>query len=110
MSSDQGKAALRAWVRGEQRVGRRAARPVALLGLLGTTMAVGQAWCVAMLLVGALAHQLRNTLPLLAGFAMLAVLRAALAVAADGAAFTAGAAARRRLRTDALSRLLHAGP
>ena len=36
--------------------------------------------------------------------------RAALSVAAERAAFNAGAAARRRLRTDALSRLLHAGP
>src|SRR6202021_1872107 len=40
----------------------------------------------------------------------LGLLRATLAVAADRAAFGAGAAARRRLRTDALSRLLHAGP
>jgi ATP-binding cassette subfamily C protein CydD len=51
-----------------------------------------------------------RTWRLLAGFAVLAVLRAALSVAMDQAAFNAGAAARRRLRTDALSCLLHAGP
>src|ERR1700733_6264157 len=44
------------------------------------------------------------------GFAVLAVLRAVASIAAERAAFNAGAAARRRLRTDALSRLLHAGP
>ncbi len=46
----------------------------------------------------------------LAAFAILALLRATCAVAADRAAFDAGAAARRRLRSDALTRLLHAGP
>jgi ATP-binding cassette subfamily C protein CydD len=46
----------------------------------------------------------------LAAFAALALVRAVLAVAADRTAFDAGAASRRRLRTDALSRLLHAGP
>ena len=39
-----------------------------------------------------------------------ALLRAALAVIAERMAFDAGAAARRRLRSDALSRLLQAGP
>jgi len=46
----------------------------------------------------------------LAAFGILAVLRAGLSFLTDKAAFAAGAAARRRLRSDALSRLLHAGP
>ncbi len=83
---------------------------MALLSLLGTALAVGQAWCAAMLLAQALAGTTDHTLALLAGFALLALGRAALTLAADRAAFNAGAAARRRLRTDALSRLLHAGP
>ncbi len=41
---------------------------------------------------------------------MLALSRAALSIAAERTAFNAGATARRRLRTDALSRLLQAGP
>jgi ATP-binding cassette subfamily C protein CydD len=63
-----------------------------------------------MLLAAALTHSVADALTLLAAFAVLALLRAGLAVAADRAAFSAGAAARRRLRTDALSRLMHAGP
>ena len=40
----------------------------------------------------------------------LALLRAVLVYATEQTAFAAGAASRRRLRSDALSRLLHAGP
>ncbi len=110
MASGQGKTASSAWLRGEQRAGNRAARPVVLCGLLGTVMAVGQAWCVALLLAAALTARVSRLALPLGGFAALAVLRAAVGVLADRAAFNAGAAARRRLRTDALSRLLHAGP
>src|SRR4051812_35071828 len=106
----QSKTTSRMWLRGQQRAGGRAARPVVLLGLLGTALAVGQAWCAATLLAQALAGRADDALALLAGFALLAVGRAVLSVAADRAAFNAGAAARRRLRTDALTRLLHAGP
>jgi ATP-binding cassette subfamily C protein CydD len=97
-------------LRSEQRVGSRAARPVALLGLLGTAMAVGQAGCAATVLAGALTGRGTVNPSLLGGFAVLALLRAALSVAANRLAFNAGASARRRLRTDALTRLLHAGP
>jgi ATP-binding cassette subfamily C protein CydD len=110
MSSDPSRAAPRAWLRSEQRIGGRAARPVALLGLLGTVMAVGQAWCAAMVLADALTGRGAVNLALLGGFAVLALLRAGLSVAANRLAFNAGASARRRLRTDALTRLLHAGP
>src|SRR5579863_7853613 len=110
MVSEQGRAASRAWLRGEQWAGRRAARPVVVFGLLGTFMAIGQAWCAAMVLAAALTRAGGGSFVLLAVFAVLALVRAGLAVAADRAAFSAGAAARRRLRTDALSRLMHAGP
>jgi ATP-binding cassette subfamily C protein CydD len=110
MQSEQSKAATRAWLRGEQRTGSRAARPVVVLGALGTVMAVAQAWCAAMVLARALTGRAGDTFPLLAGFAVLILLRAALSAVTERAAFNAGAAARRRLRTDALSRLMHAGP
>ncbi len=110
MRPKQNATVSHAWLRGEQRAGRRAARPVVLLGLLGTAMAVGQAWCAAMLLADALAGHAGDGLRYLVGFAVFAVARAALSVATDRTAFDAGAAARRRLRTDALSRLLQAGP
>jgi ATP-binding cassette, subfamily C, bacterial CydD len=109
-SDEDGKAASRAWLRGEQRTGNRAARPVVALGLLGIAMAVAQAWCAASLLAGALIGRPHNTLPLLVGFAALALLRVGIVAANDRTSFNLGAVARRRLRTDTLSRLLHAGP
>ncbi len=99
----------RAWVRQQSRQGGRAARRVLLPGLAGTVCAIGQAWCAAGVLATALAGGGLSP-RLLAGFAVLAVLRAGLGVLADQAAAVAGAAARRRLRADALHRLLSAGP
>jgi ATP-binding cassette subfamily C protein CydD len=77
--------------------------------LAATVCAIGQAWCAA----GALAAALGGAgVPwrLLGGFAVLALLRAGLGLLADHAAVAAGSAARRRLRNDALHRLLSAGP
>ena len=105
------KTASRAWLREQSRLGRRGALPVAVLGLVGCALAIGQAWCAGFALQAALRPAPGDhPLGLLAGFAGLAVLRAGLAILAERAAFEAGAAARRRLRTDALTRLLAAGP
>jgi ATP-binding cassette, subfamily C, bacterial CydD len=101
---DEGNSAARAWVGREQRMGRRPARPIIVLGLIGTILAIGQAFCVASVLTG------HSTAFRLGGFALLGVLRAITGYAADRAGFAAGATARRRLRTDILTRLLHARP
>jgi ATP-binding cassette subfamily C protein CydD len=106
---DETKQAARAWLRRESRRGQRAARLVLALGLAGTAAAIGQAWYVAAAL-GAVLGGAAPALWMLAGFAALALLRAGLGVAADRSAAAAGMAARRRLRTDALHRLLSAGP
>jgi ATP-binding cassette subfamily C protein CydD len=82
---------------------------VILFGLLGTLLALGQAWCMAVVLAAALTGHGVAPLPL-AGFAVLALARAALGYLSELAAAEAGAAARRRLRSDALTRLLSAGP
>jgi ATP-binding cassette subfamily C protein CydD len=101
---DATKAAAQAWVKRERRAGRRPARPVIVLGLLGTVLAIFQAFCAASVLTGtAIAASLT-------GFAIAAVARAGLGYAADRAAFAAGAAARRRLRSDTLTRLTWARP
>ncbi|HEY1930867.1 MAG TPA: thiol reductant ABC exporter subunit CydD, partial [Acetobacteraceae bacterium] len=110
MDAKQGRAAARAWLRGEQKAGGRAARPVLAFSLVGTVLAIGQAYCVAFLLADAVTRRPGPAAWLLGGFAVLALLRAGLAYASETAAFNAGAAARRRLRSDALTRLLHAGP
>jgi ATP-binding cassette subfamily C protein CydD len=110
MDAKQGRAAARAWLRAEQRAGGRAARPVLAFSLVGTVLAIGQVYCVAFLLADAVTRRPGPTAWLLGGFAVFALLRAGLAYASETAAFNAGAAARRRLRSDALTRLLHAGP
>src|SRR5579875_2075519 len=104
------KQAVRAWTRAETRQGRRAALPGVGLGLAGTAAAIGQAWCVARVL-GAALSRTGVALPLwLGGFALLALLRALLVLLSERAAHAAGAAARRRLRSDAVARLLQTGP
>jgi ATP-binding cassette subfamily C protein CydD len=106
---ERDRKAAREWLRQQSRLGQRAARPVLLLGLGGTLLAIAQAWCAAGVLAAAL---VASALPsrLLIGFALAAVARAALGVLSEQAAFDAGAAARRRLRTEALGRLLAIGP
>ena len=98
---DQTKTAARGWLKREQRAGMKLARPVVMLGLL---LAIGQAISAAKVLTG-------DQVPLaLGGFAVCAILRAALGFASERAGFEAGAAARRRLRTDIMTRLIQARP
>jgi ATP-binding cassette subfamily C protein CydD len=101
---DETRAAARAWIKREQRGGRRLARPMIALGLAGTVLAIGQAFCAASVLTG------NAVAASLAGFATAAIARAALSYTGDRAAFVAGAAARRRLRTDILTRLARSRP
>jgi ATP-binding cassette subfamily C protein CydD len=104
------KQAAAAWLKAQSARGRRAAAPVVGLALLGTLLAIGQAWCAASLLTIALGDRSRPIGWLLAVFALAALLRAGLGVLGERAAQRAGAAARARLRDDALARLLAAGP
>ena len=104
LSADHAKSAARAWIGAEQRRGLHAARAIVALNLAGTALSVGQVSIVALMLAE------RFTWPLAVLFAGLALGRAALGYATERLAFGAGAAARRRLRTDLLGRLLAAGP
>ena len=93
--------------------GRRAVRPVILLGTLATAAAIGQAWCLAHLLAAAIAPG--QATGATAGqwaltFAILVAIRAVLLVVSDDLAFSAGVLARRRLRSDLFIRLFGAGP
>ncbi len=98
----------KAWLRHEEKAGRRAVLPVIFLQLLQTACGAGQCWCLALCLAGVLRAEVP---PLaIAAFAGLAVPRAAAGLVAERLAVNAGAAARRRLRSDALARLLAAGP
>ena len=98
-----------AWLRAQSAIGRKAALPLVGVGLVGVALAAAQAVCTAVLLAGFLSPGEPVLWPAV-GFAILAVLRAGLGVVNEGLGFRVGAAARRRLRSDALSRLLAAGP
>jgi ATP-binding cassette subfamily C protein CydD len=106
---DATKQAARGWLRQQARTARRDARRMLVLALIATAAAIAQAWCAAAALTTALGRGGVAWQPL-AVFAALAVVRAGLGVGSERAAAAAGAAARRRLRTDALHRLLSAGP
>jgi ATP-binding cassette subfamily C protein CydD len=80
-----------------------------MLHIIGSLLAIGQAFAAASVLTGAFTGAGLDAIAL-GAFGLLAVLRAVLSYLTEKAAFAAGAAARRRLRSDALSRLLHAGP
>jgi ATP-binding cassette, subfamily C, bacterial CydD len=99
----------RDWLKQQRRLGRRNARGPLLFGVLGVVAAMAQAWCAAAALAAALRGD-PTPWGLLAGFGVLALLRAGMGLLAERASAAAGAAARRRLRTDALHRLLSAGP
>jgi ATP-binding cassette subfamily C protein CydD len=102
-------ARVKAWTRGETKSGRAAVRPLLLIGLSQVGLAVGQAWCVAVILGDLLAGHPIVAWPL-AAFAAGGLMRAALQYGAGLRAVAAGASARRRLRANALSRVLGAGP
>ena len=98
------KVAARAWVARERRAGFRPVRPAIALSLAGTAAAIAQAWCAAKVLTGGPAGWA------LTGFALLALARTGLGYLAERTTVAAGAAARRRLRSDIVTRLLHARP
>ncbi|MGI4945642.1 MAG: thiol reductant ABC exporter subunit CydD [Janthinobacterium lividum] len=100
----------RAWLAAQSAVSRRATRPIVLLGLAGVAAGIGQAWCIAMLMARLLNDAVDAPALWAAGFAFLSLLRAGLSIRADDAGFSAGASARRRLRSQVFTGLLAAGP
>ena len=94
------------WLADQAAAARSGTRLAVALALAGTACGIGQA-----LLVGAMLS--RGTVPgawPLIGFVALALARAGWATATDLAANSAGARARRRLRTAVLGNLLRVGP
>ncbi len=111
MLMDEPGQATKHWLRAQSALGRRAALPSIAATLIGIVCAITQAWCIAIILAWALRAD--GTAPSLApfiGFALLGLARAGLNFLAERAALDAGAAGRRRLRGEALTRMLHAGP
>jgi ATP-binding cassette subfamily C protein CydD len=110
MMGKQSKQGASAWLRAQTKGARREAAPAIALGLANTGLAVVQAGCAAIVLRAALGGAALVALWPLAGFAIAAILRAGLIVVGDRVATHAGSSARLRLRADALTRLLAAGP
>ena len=98
------------WLRAETRRGRQAARPVILLGLAGTVLAVVQTGAVAAILGAALDGRQPAPSWAVLAFCVATILRAASAIGSERLSVRAGTDARQRLRTDVMSRLLAAGP
>jgi ATP-binding cassette subfamily C protein CydD len=109
MDQTRSKRAARLWTRQQTKQERGAVRPVVLMGLVGTVLAVGQAGCVASILAGAFRDR-TVSISMLIAFAGLGLARAVLVWVIEQAAHRAGAVARRRLRSDIVHRLLVAGP
>ncbi len=103
------RTATRAWLRAQTKQARRGALPVVACGVASALAAVAAAWCAAAVLAQGLAGKGFAPLPLL-GFAVAALVQAGFGLLSEQASFEAGAVARRRLRSDALARLLAAGP
>lgn len=103
-----------AWTRQETRRGWRASRAVVALGLAGMAASIAQVGCVALMLGAAIAQPgatvWRQHWAAIFAFAALGLTRAAILMLAERRATAAGAAGRARLRTDALRRMLQAGP
>jgi len=104
------KTAAQSWLRQQSLAARRDGLAVFAAGLVSVGVGIVQAIAVATLLAEALAPAGRNVLLWLGVFASSAILRAALGVASEHATTRAGARARRRIRDDAMERLLGAGP
>ncbi|MGI4745435.1 MAG: thiol reductant ABC exporter subunit CydD [Janthinobacterium lividum] len=109
---------IRAWSRTQSRIGRRQAMPAILFGLASTALAIGQAWCIAVVLAHALAWAAagdKQVAPppgweLVALFGLLALMRAGLQIQQETRAAATASASRRRLRGEALAAVLAQGP
>jgi ATP-binding cassette subfamily C protein CydD len=105
-------AGTKAWIRAEQKLGKRAARVPILLGAGQVVLGIAQAFCAAQLLAAVLdaARRGLHVAAYAIAFMIFAGLRGFVQMRAERAAFERGAAARRRLRHSVLSTLLALGP
>ncbi len=106
---DTTKTVARQWVRAQTKESHGFTAIVAACSLAGAAASLVGAWCAAQALALALATR-ELSLGYLGGFLAAALVQAGCAILAERFAFDAGAAARRRLRSDAMARLLAAGP
>jgi ATP-binding cassette subfamily C protein CydD len=105
--------ATKAWVKAEQKLGTKAAFVPIAIGLAQITAGLGQVYCLGHLLACLLVPVFRHRgIPAVyvIFLVIFAIARALLLHKSESLAFDRGAAARRRLRSDVMARLLAAGP
>ena len=107
---DAKKRAATAWLRQQSAQGRKAASGAIIFGLVGTLFGAIQAAAAADLLRALIEDDGQPILLAAIIFALAALLRGFMMLGADAAGFAAGAAGRRRLRSETLNRLLAIGP
>lgn len=102
----------KAWVKAEQAIGKRSARLPVAFSALNALFGVLQAWCVAHLLASVLHLAPRGLATFVygGGFMLCTVIRALSQIQVEKRGFEAGAAARRRLRSQLMNALLALGP
>ncbi|WP_284946374.1 thiol reductant ABC exporter subunit CydD [Acidisoma cladoniae] len=107
---DSSKKAVSAWLRQQGDIGRRVAAGAIAFGLLGALFGIIQAAAAADLLRALILPRDQPVVVAALIFALSAIARATLGIMADTASFAAGAAGRRRLRSEVMARLLSVGP
>lgn len=104
------KTIAKAWIKAQGRASRSSTSIVVILGLLSTLLGLLQAWALARTLASILTSHSAGAPPAIGMFLMVSLLRVGLGVIQEVMASRSSLAARRRLRSEILARILGEGP
>ncbi|KXV22238.1 thiol reductant ABC exporter subunit CydD [Gluconobacter japonicus] len=104
------KTIAKAWIKAQGRASRSSTSIVVILGLLSTLLGLLQAWALARTLASILTSHSAGAPPAIGMFLMASLLRIGLGVIQEVMASRSSLAARRRLRSEILARILGEGP
>ncbi|GAP24311.1 ABC transporter ATP-binding protein CydD [Gluconobacter frateurii NBRC 101659] len=104
------KTIAKAWIKAQGRASRSSTSIVVILGLLSTLLGLLQAWALARALASILTSHSAGAPPAIGMFLMASLLRVGLGVIQEVMASRSSLAARRRLRSEILARILGEGP
>lgn len=104
------KTIAKAWIKAQGRASRSSTSIVVILGLLSTLLGLLQAWALARALASILTSHSAGAPPAIGMFLMVSLLRVGLGVIQEVMASRSSLAARRRLRSEILARILGEGP
>ncbi|KXV24528.1 thiol reductant ABC exporter subunit CydD [Gluconobacter japonicus] len=104
------KTIAKAWIKAQGRASRSSTSIVVILGLLSTLLGLLQAWALARTLASILTSHSAGAPPAIGMFLMASLLQVGLGVIQEVMASRSSLAARRRLRSEILARILGEGP